>query len=549
MISLHSLKNSADLASPFHLGEKRVQERLGVRGIEDFARKVIRDYLPEQHRDFYTAQPFLIVSARDEAGRPWATLLEGEDGFVSSPDTKTLTFDTQTVRGDALEAAFTPGADVGVLGIELETRRRNRVNGHIISGASGITFEVEQSFGNCPQYIRERAYWRSPDAPTPVLTKGSRLTATQRDWIRSADTFFIASGYRGEGDDPAFGMDASHRGGDRGFVEVLDDQHIRFPDYAGNNHYNTLGNFLLDPQAGFLFLDFASGSLLQLTGTATIDWDSADVEKFPGARRLVNFQIDEVRELSSALRLRWQEEAESARSLRLVDKIVESTDVTSFIFDARDGGPLAPFEAGQHLPLEIQVPGKLGRIQRTYSLSGSSSDPRYRISVKREDKGLASRYLHDDLQVGTIIQSRNPAGGFPLSCTTCPLVLISAGIGITPMLSILHQVATETPGRPVWFVHGARDGEHHAFKDEVRQVSDGKANIQVITHYSRPLDKDVIGVDYNETGRISGKVLAGLPDQADTQYLMCGPAAFMAAIKADLEGQGIPEEQVHYETF
>lgn len=550
MSNVLSMKNTTAPVSPFHKGEQLVQEQLGVRDIEKWARKGIRDYLPEQHRDFYTAQPFLIVSARDEAGRPWATVLEGADGFVSSPDTRTLTFDAQPVQGDALETAFTAGADVGILGIELATRRRNRVNGHIASNvAAGITFEVDQSFGNCPQYIRERAFWRSPDEPSPALTTGSRLTASQMDWVGAADTFFMASGYRGEGADPSFGMDASHRGGERGFVDVIDDRNIRFPDYAGNNFYNTLGNLLLDPRAGFLFLDFSSGSMLQVTGKATIDWDSDDIRKFPGARQLVNFQVEEVRELSSALRLRWQEDPESARSLRLVEKKHESKDVMSFMFEARDGGPLAPFEAGQHLPIELNLAESQSKVQRTYSLSGAPNDNRYRISVKREANGLASTYLHDELEVGAIIQSSKPAGRFPMNCTTCPLVLISAGIGITPMLSILQDVAEQTSDRPVWFVHGVRDGDHHAFQEEVKRLTRDKPNIQVITHYSRPREIDVHGSDYDKKGRISGDVLATLTGHPEAQYLMCGPAAFMAQVKSDLEDHGIPEEQIHYETF
>jgi predicted pyridoxine 5'-phosphate oxidase superfamily flavin-nucleotide-binding protein len=216
---------------------------MGVGDTERWARKFIRDHMPDQHRDFFTAQPFLVVSARDETGRPWATLLEGEDGFVTSPKATVLDINSKPARGDALETAFSRGADVGILGIELATRRRNRVNGHV--GAvkeDGIAFAVDQSFGNCPQYIRERNCWRSPEEPSGKSTRATRLNNAQKAWISSADTFFIASGYRGDGQNEAFGMDVSHRGGERGFVEVLSSTKIRFPDYAGNNHYNTLGN-------------------------------------------------------------------------------------------------------------------------------------------------------------------------------------------------------------------------------------------------------------------------------------------------------------------
>ncbi|MGI9354553.1 MAG: pyridoxamine 5'-phosphate oxidase family protein, partial [Rhizobiaceae bacterium] len=474
-------------ASPFHQGERSVQERLGVGDIEGWARKVVRDHLPEQHRAFHTAQPFLVVAARDRQGRPWVTLLDGPDGFVTSPDPRHLVIDAKPTAGDALADAFAPGSDVGILGIELATRRRNRVNGRIAANSSSrMTFRVDQSFGNCPQYIREREWRRVDNRSSAQAQSGCSLTLSRRARIASADTFFIASGYRGEGENPTFGMDASHRGGDRGFVQVLDDKRLRFPDYAGNNHYNTIDNLVLDPRAGYLFIDFETGSLLQLTGTASIDWNSNELKKFPGARRLVTLDIEEIIELTDAVGLRWQANAEAVRSLRLVEKIAESADVASFVFEARDGGPLAAFEPGQHLPIEIAVPGIDEPARRTYSLSSSPSDDRYRITVKHESNGLVSEHLHDNLEPGAIIDSRRPAGDFMMTCNICPLVLVSAGVGITPMLSILHAVAAEERVRPVWFVHGARDGQHHPLAGEVRDLVSRRTDINVHVAYSRP---------------------------------------------------------------
>jgi uncharacterized protein len=540
----------SDVASPFHKGEKTIQTKMGVGDTERWARKFIRDHMPVQHRVFFTAQPFLVVSARDEAGRPWATLLEGEDGFVTSPEATVLDIESKPARGDALETAFSSGTDVGILGIELATRRRNRVNGRVDAvKKNAISFAVDQSFGNCPQYIRERNYWRSPEDPSGKSVKGSQLSEAQRAWIGSADTFFIASGFRGDGENPAYGMDVSHRGGERGFVEVLSDTTIRFPDYAGNNHYNTLGNLLLNPQAGFLFIDFATGSLLQLTGKATIDWDSDDVAKFHGARQLVSLEIEEIVELPSALKLRWDEDAETARSLRLIEKKQESADVTSFVFESRDGGPLEAFEAGQHLPIELDIPGVDGKVQRSYSLSGAPGENRYRISVKREPRGLASTFLHDRLEEGAILASRKPSGGFGLPDTEPPLVLVSAGIGVTPMLSYLHAASSETSDRPIWFVHGARDGAHHPFKDEVRRLVAAQPNINAHTLYSRPLPEDVSGVDYDTKGRITADFLADLVSRKDAHFLLCGPAAFMAEIKSDLEDRNISEDRIHIENF
>jgi predicted pyridoxine 5'-phosphate oxidase superfamily flavin-nucleotide-binding protein len=147
-------------SSPFHDGERIVQARLGVGAIEEWARRVVRPYLPEQHRAFHTAQPFLIAAARDTEGRPWATVLTGPEGFVTSPDPRTLTIRGRPPVGDPLEEALGSEADIGLLGIELATRRRNRVNGKIRrahgEGSNVLIFDVGQSFGNCPQYITPR---------------------------------------------------------------------------------------------------------------------------------------------------------------------------------------------------------------------------------------------------------------------------------------------------------------------------------------------------------------------------------------------------------
>jgi ferredoxin-NADP reductase/predicted pyridoxine 5'-phosphate oxidase superfamily flavin-nucleotide-binding protein len=536
--------------SPFHPGEIALQERFGEQGIEAWARKAIRPYMPDQHRAFYSAQPFLVAAARDSGGRPWATILEGKEGFVSSPDPESLAIGAKPVPGDALDSALTAGADLGLLGIEPATRRRNRVNGTVsATEPAGLRFAVGQSFGNCPQYIRKRDHWWSDETDVGAASRHRALADHQQAWISAADTFFIASGYRGEGDNAAFGMDASHRGGESGFVEVVNEKKIRFPDYAGNSHYNTLGNLKLDPRAGFLFVDFSSGSLLQLTGRASIDWSPEAIAAYPGARQLVTLEIDEIVELCSVLRLRWREEADAVRSLRLVERVRESADVTSFVFEARDGGPLAPFKAGQHLPVEIRLPNGSGRVQRSYSLSGAPSDPRYRISVKREPGGLVSRLLHDALGRGGVIDARPPSGDFTVPEGSGPLVLAGAGIGITPLLSMLHALAGEATERKLHFVHGARDGAHHPFKEEVARLADGRETIRLHRFYSRPQAGDEQGRDYDHVGRITGGFLASLEDPAQADYLLCGPAGFLAEVKADLERHGVPEERILFEVF
>ena len=541
--------------SPFHAGEQAVQTRLGVRdAIEPWARQVVRPLLPEKHRKFYGQLPFLVAAARDDKQRPWVTLLVGPPGFVRSPDPAGLQIAAGPLPGDALSGSLVAGAELGLLGIDPETRRRNRVNGTINqAGASGLEFEVTQSFGNCPQYITERAWQRvEVKQDQGSVTHQQRLDASMQTWIRNADTFFIASGYRDggdSGDDPAHGMDASHRGGAPGFVTVESETRLVFPDYAGNNHFNTIGNLVMDPRVGLLFVDFEHGSLLQISGNATIDWDSAEVARYPGAQRLVIIDIEEIVRLDDVLPLRWSAPKGSIRSLRLAEKIKESEDVTSFVFTARDGGELADFEAGQYLPIEIRIDGHDQPLKRTYSLSNGPGEGHYRISVKREPLGIVSRHLHDHVEIGEIISSSRPEGEFILQPGGGPVVLISAGIGLTPMVSMLHALARESGGRPVWFVHGARDGAHHPLADEVRQLVAGQPDMGLQVLYSQPRTEDIQGPDYDREGHVSIDQLERMVPALGADFHLCGPTRFLAGLTADLAAHGVPQARIHTETF
>ncbi len=538
-----------DQGTPFHAGERAVQEKLGVREqIEPFARRVVRSFMPEEHRLFYSQLPFMVGAARDDQGRPWATLLAGTPGFVSSPDPQQLHIDAAPAAGDALDGHLTPGADLGLLGLEFATRRRNRVNGRVIASDAGLAFAVDQSFGNCPQYIHTRDWVLRPEDVAPSAVRSDALSERTQRWIREADTFFIASGHRENGDAAYFGMDASHRGGEPGFIEVSDARTLTFPDYSGNNHFNTIGNLVEDPRVGLLFVDFEGGHLLQLSGTASIDWDSPAVAAVPGARRLVTVRVDAVVELRDALPIRWSTGGQAMRALTVADKIPESADVTSFVLRARDGGSLPGFEAGQHLPLELNINGL--RVGRSYSLSAAPDGVSYRISVKRESQGLASRALHDALEIGDSIGAGAPAGDFQLRPGTRPVVLLSAGIGVTPMASMLGALVGSADEREIYFVHGARDGAHHPLAAEARAAEAARGNIQVHVAYSQPQSADKEGRDYDSPGRIDLERLRTLQGgKLDADYYLCGPAGFVAGLTADLEAAGVPEAQIRSETF
>ena len=526
--------------SVFHEGERAVQARLGVREVETWARKVVRPYMPEQHRAFYEALPFLVVAARDANGLPWVTLLDGPTGFVQAPDARTLHIDARPPVGDALEHAFATPTDLGMIGIEFGTRRRNRVNGRAQATRTGLHFEVGQSFGNCPQYIHPRQWSRVRPTPAPAR-RSTALDPDQRTWIEAADTLFIGSGHRGEGPDPAFGMDASHRGGDPGFVHIEGPSRLVIPDYAGNNHFNTLGNLVLDPRVGLVFVDFARGSLLQLSGRATIDWDSPAVSRLPGAQRRIVVDIDAVVELPGALGLRWHDSATMQRMV-VVSKTAESADVTSFELAPAEGS-VATFEPGQHLPVALELPDHRDPVHRSYSLSRGPGGSTYRISVKREPHGLVSRALHDTTAVGDSLLAGAPSGAFVLQGNRTA-VLLSAGVGVTPMLAMLHGL-TAHPERPVVFVHAARNGAHHPFRAEVEALARTRGNTVLAVRYSDPLPDD----PPDDAGRLDAATVHALADDPEADYFVCGPPGFMAAMFEGLEALGVPPHRVHTETF
>ena len=246
-----------DATSPrsvFHAGEEALQARAGARErLAEAGPRVIRAAMPEQHRDFFVQLPFAVLGTLAPDGQPWATAVAGPVGFIASPAADRLHLGARPLPDDPAAAGLAAGAPVGLLGIQPHTRRRNRANGRVAAmDADGFTLAVEQSFGNCPKYIHARRVTHAPRSapPEPVRT-GACLDADARDLIRRADTCFIASAHPDalRADSAAQGVDVSHRGGRPGFVGVGGD-HLWVPDFAGNQYFNTLGNLLLNPQAG-----------------------------------------------------------------------------------------------------------------------------------------------------------------------------------------------------------------------------------------------------------------------------------------------------------
>jgi predicted pyridoxine 5'-phosphate oxidase superfamily flavin-nucleotide-binding protein len=295
--------------SPFHQGERAIQERLGaLEQMDDFGRRIIREFLPEQHRQFYAQLSYFLVGTVDRAGNPWASILVGEPGFISAPSDRTLHIAAQPLYGDPLAETLQVGSDIGFLGIELHTRRRNRVNGVVSAIApDGFEVQVSQTFGNCPKYIQARQFDLAAfnaTAAKPIHTLTS-FGDVEREAIAAADTFFIATAYLDDAAGAARGVDVSHRGGNPGFVRI-DGDTLTVPDFAGNGHFNTFGNIEVNPRAGLLFIDFEQGNLLYLTGRAEVIWDGdPQIAAYAGAERLFKFHLTQGIRVEGSLPLTW----------------------------------------------------------------------------------------------------------------------------------------------------------------------------------------------------------------------------------------------------
>ncbi|WPN21510.1 pyridoxamine 5'-phosphate oxidase family protein [Pseudomonas marginalis] len=290
--------------TPWHAGERHLQETVGVADrMAVVGPKVIRDHLPGQHRDFYPLLPYLMLGVVDERGIPWATMIEGAPGFAHSPDPQTLQIDSLPSAGDPARSALQDGASVGLLGIDLNTRRRNRMNGRI--GAldhEGFSIDVVQSFGNCPKYIQLRPVDAVARKPGTLAERADSLDDAAQTTIRNADTFFVASYVEVDGQRS---VDVSHRGGNTGFVRV-EGNLLTIPDFAGNLFFNTLGNLQVNPVAGLLFIDFESGDVLHVAGRTALILDGPQVALFAGAQRLWTVSVEYVVRRPAALALRWQ---------------------------------------------------------------------------------------------------------------------------------------------------------------------------------------------------------------------------------------------------
>lgn len=534
----------------YHEGELAVQKRAGEARVARMNGAAISDRIPGGALRFIEQQPMAIVGSLDPEGRVWASVLIGRPGFLKACHAQSLELDVTQPRSatdDPLWENLDHDPRVGLLVIELGSRRRLRVNGraHRLSDTQ-YAIDVEQAYPNCPKYIQRRHWARPTDEslhPIKASRHGARVTTEHRGWIQDADTFFVASAH------PARGVDASHRGGRPGFVQVTDPSRLRVPDFDGNSMFNTLGNFASYPHAGLVFVDFAQARVLQITGRPEILWDHDDpTAETGGTRRYWDLHVEAWQESELPYRLDWElldyspfnpspqssgPEDIGSHELRVERIRNEVQDIKSFRLTAPDGRRLSAFEAGAHLPVKVRLPGGEW-AERHYSLLSDPSDRDvYEIGVLLEPNGTGgSRFLHESIEQGNVLAVGAPRNAFPMTTDARHSVLIAGGIGITPILAMLRTLSAEN--RSFELHYSARSKSQLAFRDTIEALAGEHAHF----YASRGSDGK----------RIDLQTLLGDP-QPGIHVYVCGPRRMIEAVRDTAARLGWDAEQIRFESF
>lgn len=278
----------------YHSGERKIQKMVGETLAADANGRIITNTIIPGAINFLEKQPMAIVSSIDAENRVWASLLIGDFGFVRVPEPNKVLFVDSSIKSAASDIFYDnlqANGTIGTLFIELSSRRRFRLNGKTTINQEGIELNVEEAYPNCPKYIQRRII-SFPDhfkKTNPKHSKGTTMNNTIHNWIENADTFFVGSM------DSFNNMDVNHRGGNTGFIEILDSGKLKIPDYQGNSMYNTLGNLILNPNLGLLFIDFEKGNTLQLTGKGELLFNqnaAEDLKKTNGTGRFWLFHME-----------------------------------------------------------------------------------------------------------------------------------------------------------------------------------------------------------------------------------------------------------------
>lgn len=562
----------------FHSGELKAQDKAGTRGVaaELLVGKRSTLNFSSNHDAFIAAQSFAIVSSvHVHSDEVWVTPLFGKAGDVSALSEDEIVISPRCIPKNDVLSSVEPGAPLSLLGIDLNKRIRHRINGSAMASRDAtdtrLHFQVEEYSPNCPKYINRREIvYAGQDIDsinsTSIPQFRKCLSESDQAFVRSMDTLWIGS-YA-----PGVGADTNHRGGRPGFIRVTSPSTIEWPEYRGNGTFFTSGNLESHDRAGVTLVDFESGSMIQMTGRATVDWNHDG--SYEGATRTMRFHIEKLIRTDNVTSHRWKlldyspynpkisgtVANDSSSNLQMGEfpvtatlaKIVEENDkVKTFRFLAQRNIQFLP---GQYATFDFKnIPGGADSEIRTWTLSETpnsiNGDNTLDISVKRVKGGLVTNWLHDHAEIGMSVTLNGIQGemtavqvdsGTGKAVVPQNLLLISAGIGITPNMAMVRGVgAFELQEQTrITMIHVERYEKDLLFQNELKRRAMGYPSFKYTNIIS------------SEQGRITIKHLRELIPDAKLQHAyLCGPIEFMSDMTELLVTIGVLPGNIHTESF
>jgi uncharacterized protein len=598
------------MTAAFHDGEVAAQRKAGTAGTAAMLSVGIGDTIAAHSSasTLLSSLPLLAITSVSPNKAVWISPALGAPGFAGVQQSNAITLGTAAAAAvhptDPLAAALArPCTLLGLVAVDFAARRRYRANGvasRTTDGGALPALAVHEFFPNCPKYIQRRtAQLRTGGVPLRVdaaVEERPALSEGDAAIVRAADTVFLGTVY-----DQA-GADANHRGGRPGFVRVISPTSLAWPDYRGNGMFQSAGNLERNSRAAMLFVDFATGDFLQLSGSAVVDWDAAG--EYDGAARVMRFEVRQVRRTRALTDYRWHLEdpspynpvlsqggggapaadgdsLDTAIPLVLAKIVDESPTVKTFRFLAprrvrflpgqyatfRFDGVLAVAEAGAGAP-----------AVRTWTLSETSNsthgDDSLEVSVKRKPGGFVSTWLHAHAAVGlcvsllgidgdmTAVREVSSGAGQPfLYAAPRKLLLVSGGIGMTPNLAILRGLdvflnTDDAAATDVFLVHSERRAADLPFQRELVRRADSASGprLRIVNVLSGPGESVVEqgGSVTTRLGRVTVSLLAEEvgDDIVERECYVCGPPGFLQGVSAALvTALGVDPKRVHHETF
>ncbi|WP_067102260.1 FAD-binding oxidoreductase [Marinomonas atlantica] len=559
--------------STYHPGELSAQDKAGTKGVaaELAAGKRSALSFASGHDAFLAAQSFAALASVDlKSESVWVTPLFGKPGDLTAISEKEMAISSDCIPNLDILNFIEAGTPLSLLGIDLNRRIRHRINGHSVAsevgGTSGLNLQVDEYSPNCPKYINRReiiydANNAHPINKNAIREERTKLSEDDQNFIQSMDTLWIGS-YA-----PGVGTDCNHRGGKPGFIRVVSPSTIEWPEYRGNGMFFTSGNLESHDRAGVTLVDFDTGSMIQMTGRATVDWEHDG--SYEGASRKIVFHITSLIRTNNVTSHRWKRldyspynptvsgtesvdlESEYPQVATLAKIVNETESVKTFRFVVPRRIAFLP---GQYATFEFaDISGGAASEIRTWTLSETpnsiNGDNTLDISVKRVPNGLVTNWLHDHAEVGLEVKLNGVQGEMTAiqldELTQKPVVpdnllLLSAGIGITPSLSMVRGIGAFSlqDQTKITMIHVERFEEEILCHQELVRRSRNYPNFSYTNIIS------------SNQGRLTKEHLQTLVPNAELQYAyICGPTLFMRDMTEYLVSIGVPAGQIHIESF